>query len=183
MINQNDAVNAADPIYRVTFPNQHTLPKITRILFNDKVYCSGPAEMVRPGRGVTNVWASTTLRTTRVPISRTDDSRFSGNPFLNGVGDPWRQGQPWRQEEPWRQDYPTYGPEYYGRPWNNPGQSDPNQGAPRVRPPPNPPRRPVPKVEPNPDPMETPPRVNPPSVAPPSEAPPRRNPIVERFGH
>ncbi|XP_030755091.1 serine protease gd-like [Sitophilus oryzae] len=44
--------------YNVYFPFQHTIPRITRIVYNNKQYCSGPSELLVPGEpGVTSLWA------------------------------------------------------------------------------------------------------------------------------
>lgn len=55
-------------IYNVYFPFMDLLPKMTRIVYNNREYCRGPGESVVPGTsGITNVWNSLTFRFVRIP--------------------------------------------------------------------------------------------------------------------
>ncbi|XP_057652014.1 serine protease gd-like [Diorhabda carinulata] len=55
-------------IYNIYFPFTNLIPKITRIAYNNRVYCRGPGEPVIPGSpGITNVWHSVIFRFVRVP--------------------------------------------------------------------------------------------------------------------
>ncbi|KAF2879273.1 hypothetical protein ILUMI_26891, partial [Ignelater luminosus] len=54
----DELIEGRDVIYDIYFPVQSILPKPTWIEFNNKVYCEGLPEQVRPGRGVTNMWAT-----------------------------------------------------------------------------------------------------------------------------
>lgn len=92
MINQKDVINGADPIYRIAFPIQHVLPKITKIIFNDRLYCFGHAETFRPERGLTNLWSSTSLSTTKY---RRPARQFHHN-IRNSSSNFFKQ-QHWRQ--------------------------------------------------------------------------------------
>ncbi|XP_028128445.1 serine protease gd [Diabrotica virgifera virgifera] len=53
-------------IYNIFFPFTNVIPKITGLTYNDRIYCSGPAEPVIPGEpGITNVWSQISFQFSR----------------------------------------------------------------------------------------------------------------------
>ncbi|CAG9833120.1 unnamed protein product [Diabrotica balteata] len=53
-------------IYNIFFPFTNVIPKITGITYNDRLYCSGPAEPVIPGApGITNIWSQISFKFSR----------------------------------------------------------------------------------------------------------------------
>lgn len=49
--------------YKVNFPIQVPLPKLTKILYNGELICTGPAESVEPGYTVTTIMLEHTYKT------------------------------------------------------------------------------------------------------------------------
>ncbi|XP_019874727.1 serine protease gd [Aethina tumida] len=95
---QNNILGSKSLMYVVTFPFQHTLPKMTQIVFNNVVLCQGPPFPLLPGRGVTNIWAAYQYKITiyTFPITPTNQAvdESVGNGFRPSVTNPFLTNLP-----------------------------------------------------------------------------------------
>ncbi|XP_050511415.1 uncharacterized protein LOC114324801 [Diabrotica virgifera virgifera] len=49
-------------IYNIFFPFNNVIPKITKLTYNNRTYCSGPNEPIIPGEpGITKVWSQLSI--------------------------------------------------------------------------------------------------------------------------
>lgn len=77
----NDVANAAPLVYNIYFPVEDVIPKPTKIVFNNVVYCSSPPAKLEPGGYVTNLWADTFLKIT-VTNTNTEPSIYKPGPTI-----------------------------------------------------------------------------------------------------
>lgn len=159
--NVDDLNTGSNPIYRVDFPIQHVIPKITQILFNGRIYCSVEPEPLT-SRGVTNMWASRSLITNIIPGQSNNNpglqqfvppSPYPNNPFLDNES-------PSYQQQPRPPQFPNPPPPQTSVPSISP--SLPWPGVPSS----------IPASPPNPRPEVKPPTIAPPRVNPPTRKPP-----------
>ncbi|KAK5649296.1 hypothetical protein RI129_000325 [Pyrocoelia pectoralis] len=77
----NDIANGAALVYNIYFPVENVIPKPTKIVFNNVVYCSSLPAKLEPGGYVTNLWADTYLKIT-VSYANTDSSIYKPTPTV-----------------------------------------------------------------------------------------------------